>query len=72
MKNLVVKFSDGEQVTLKNWDNWSKDYDGKKDIIDLFSYYKSINKELTFNNPSTGFETKRYAEDVSSIEIIFE
>jgi len=69
--NLVVKFSDDQTVTIQDWDSWVKEYDGKSDIIDLFKYYKEINKELTFNNPSTGFDIKRNAKDVISLEVIF-
>lgn len=68
---LIVKFNDGETVTMEKWDNWKKDYDGKNDIIELFEHYKEINKELTFSNPETGLEIKRLAEDVTSIEIVF-
>lgn len=69
---LIVKFNDGKTVTMNNWDKWKKDYGDHNDIIGLVEHYKEINKELTFDNPETGLKIKRNAEDVDSIEIVFD
>ena len=71
MLELIVKFKDGENVTMYNWENWTKDYDGANDIIELFERYRKENKEMTFKNPDSGLVIKRFANDLKSIEFKF-
>lgn len=70
--DLIVNFNDGQKVTMSDWQNWKKDYDGKGDILGLFQHYVDVNKELTFENPSTGTSIIRNAKDITSIEFTFE
>lgn len=69
--DLVVHFKDGSSVTMQDWHTWSKSYEDKNDIVELFAHYKKINKTLDFKNPETGEQQQRKAEDVRSIEIVF-
>ncbi|QTM98353.1 hypothetical protein ERJ70_02890 [Sediminibacillus dalangtanensis] len=61
---VILKFSDGNVIEVP-------DASKTHEFVELVERSRRVNKVLNFENPSSGFQLKRNAGDIVSVEVEF-
>ncbi|SDM71137.1 hypothetical protein [Sediminibacillus halophilus] len=61
---VILKFSDGNVIEVPGTPK-------THEFVELVERSRRVNKVLSFENPSSGFQLKRNAGDIVSVEVEF-